>query len=202
MESPDRKVQLIFVHTKETRAETKPRFDVSTGSYHFYDPLAKPLMEEFLSPATGVYYYADPMAPISDSRRKISDTRRKRWNLKVGDSMENIHFLGNQWRFRSCRSSNSCSCHGRGRVQVSAQERPDLFYQESMVEDPWRALKPMDNERAALAKETSDYNIPGYLKLEVQSECGLSYPAALAVAYDKAFGLGESYDEPLCSNSK
>ncbi|KAJ9674030.1 hypothetical protein PVL29_023529 [Vitis rotundifolia] len=64
--------------------------------------------------------------------------------------------------FGNSMSPGSGRGHGRGlgfHAHVSAQDRPELFYNKSMVEDPWKFLKPVIwSKEKALGKigNTSD----------------------------------------------
>eukprot|EP00268_Persea_americana_P017812 TRINITY_DN18658_c0_g2_i1.p1 TRINITY_DN18658_c0_g2~~TRINITY_DN18658_c0_g2_i1.p1 ORF type:complete len:311 (-),score=55.69 TRINITY_DN18658_c0_g2_i1:442-1374(-) len=68
---------------------------------------------------------------------------------------------GNYRRFNSISSPGLGRTNGRGRgyhAFVSAREQPERFYRKSMVEDPWRFLKPVVQSR--LPKSMSMKKVP------------------------------------------
>ena len=72
-----------------------------------------------------------------------------------GSSTPNSGRGKNGW-FGSSTSPSSGRGRGRGRGHVSAQYRPELFYKKSMVEDPWKFLKPVIWRREEVSGKTEN----------------------------------------------
>lgn len=102
---------------------------------------------------------------------------------------------------------------GRGsHGNVSARERPDLFYHKSMLEDPWKFLEPVVY-KLAVAEENSSTpgSLNSWLPKSIRGKnkalegvtpvrSGASFAAALAASYEEATAMAASYEETASSN--
>ncbi|PIA56203.1 hypothetical protein AQUCO_00700511v1 [Aquilegia coerulea] len=116
----------------------------------------------------------------------------------------------NQYGFNRNPSHGSGQGHGRnqgGHAFVSARERPERFYNRSMLEDPWRFLKPVVR-RISMEGESS--STPGSSKSWLPksisrkkdrvsdavtgARSGFSLAETLAASYEEAAALAAPYE--------
>ncbi|XP_043711740.1 protein SICKLE-like isoform X2 [Telopea speciosissima] len=104
---------------------------------------------------------------------------------------------GSSHQFSNSRSPGSGRGGGRGRgfhTVVSARERPDMFYNKTMVEDPWRLLTPVVRSSGV---QVNAQHTPGSLKSWLPKTVGLK-KARVSEAVDD-FNSQSSLAECLAS---
>ncbi|KAL5714377.1 hypothetical protein ACHQM5_016345 [Ranunculus cassubicifolius] len=93
--------------------------------------------------------------------------------------------------FNGGRSGAPLYNKGRGRGRgfhgsASALERPDLFYNRSMLEDPWRNLKPVVRKvESWLPKSIREEKAPKVVIRTGSTRSGLSFAEELAASYEE-----------------
>ncbi|KAF8406098.1 hypothetical protein HHK36_008178 [Tetracentron sinense] len=107
----------------------------------------------FLSNSSRGGGFSSPVYGRGGSPSPNSGRGRGRWfnsssspsSGRGGSPSPNSGRVRGRW-FNSSPSHGSGQGGGRGQgfhANVSARERPEMFYTKSMVEDPWRLLKPV-----------------------------------------------------------